>query len=55
MSMKIDDPYNLAGLEDKDLIALNKALLDKLSNGTLEQDGKEQLAAVKKEVSKRNL
>ena len=55
MNLQIDDPYNVTELTNEELIILNKKLLDLLSQGTLEDDGKGQLAAVENEVSKRNL
>ncbi len=55
MNTEIEDSYNVTGYTNEELLILNKALLDKLSNGTLDYDGKDQLAAVQKEVSKRNL
>lgn len=55
MSLMIDDPYNVTGLTNEELVILNKKLLDLSSKGTLDDDGKGQLAAVEKEVSKRNL
>ena len=55
MSTQIDDSYNVTGLTNEELIILNKKLLDLLSKGALEDDGKKQLDAVEKEVSKRNL
>ena len=55
MNIEIEDPYNVTGLTNEELLTLNKALLGKLSKGTLEGDGRDQLAAVKNEVSKRNL
>ena len=55
MNIEIEDPYNVTGLTNKELLALDKTLLGKLSNGTLEEDGKDQFVAVQKEVSKRNL
>ena len=55
MNTEVEDPYNVTGLTNEALLTLNKALLDKLSKGTLEEDGKGELDAVQKEVSKRNL
>lgn len=55
MAIEIEDPYDVTGLTNEELLTLNKALLDKVSKGTLEEDGKDQLAAVKNEVSRRNL